>query len=363
MNNKKSFIKNKLKGKYDMFSKSGYLQIPKYQDNDNKENIILIQINSIENIHLEKIFLQIIALKIEYVIYSPPMFQYIFGSLNLSEENSSHEYGIQSSILRDSNITIEFSGNYEALDFNISKEYTISKNENTGVQRFFVRMKEEEDLILSINSKKKSLNNNYMFRYYNSKKIENEYFFNKEYIISNISHYLDNKEFIEFEFDNIKILNNLVNNNITFEIYCYLFLKEKNSESLKSLSFIENEFKYQKNIIVNSLEKKFRIKFDDINIDLNKKFIMQMKINIANRTDYYQNDILIYILDADLTKYFINFKKYIIIAGVIIIIFILFAIIYIYINYKNLTLEKKVRAISFVKETESENKEENVLFI
>ena len=183
---------------------------------------------------------------------------------------------------------------------------------------------------------------------------------------------INNSILFEFEFDNIKILgNNLNDNNITFIVYSYLYLNDDIDEEKFNIlnSLIPNSIQpiSESKVIVDSKAKKYKIIFNDtLNDEEEHNFIIQIKVFINKNNDYFYNKYLFYTFKEKLKKKRnINYLAIIFIAMIIIIIVILVLIFVIYnkMKKKNLNLQAIIDTSFQEDEKKKEEEEANYSYI
>ena len=377
------FSNKKIDGKYDKYSKNGFLEIPLNEINVqntsiNSEKCILIKITNSQFSSNQNILIQIIAIKLNDNRITIPINQYIYGSLN-SIDNKEITLYLNKNRSKKKYISIEFSTNYKGIKLNISNYSKIyNKNDSSEIKKYIISSSVINYITINfINPiKNKNLFPGYYMLKYNyitEKNSELKYKFNKTCNDSFLKKKEDNNYTITYEFNNLQIIGKY-DFNIKFDIYCTLFLKENIKEELLTfLSFISTNSSYENNTNTIPKDKKFNITFDSISKnDINKEYIMQIKFIINKENENFVNEILVFTKDIflqekKLEKNNINNFSISLILSIsifvnIIIVIIIFIKKYRDLNEKNLKLIERVNFISF-SQTHEEDNDSTVLFI
>ena len=362
-------LENPISGKYDIYSKSGFLNIS--QEN-NTDKYVLIKING-ENLYnknnISNIMVQIAPIYQNNNEYIMPINHFIRGSFNMTKDIKEITYLIQiSKSYPNDNIDtlIEYSSNCEGLELTFKKKnsnnkFKINNYTNENGFRIYRFRNLSDDIYLYISKDNSNINNaNFILRYYLSEeKAENKYKFNnscKKYIID----LQNDTESIAFEFNNIEIirnsnpLNESLKVNVDYKIYGFLFIEEdiNKNESINTFAFISSKSSYNNKTFVNSNYKKFNISF--YNISRNKfNFQMLIKVHVIIKDFFLNEQLLVYSLPIEIEELKKEEQKnyniliYIGLIVLIIIIIIISLIIFYIMKKKNTELQEKVLAISF----------------
>ena len=360
-------LENPIKGRYDIYTETGLLQIN--NPNINDERHILLKIEGGNIIKNESIIMvQILSLyskkQNEYIL---PINQYITGTFH---KNNGQIENINTYLIRlqkEDNINeilIEFCSNFEEIKLEINQKgkFNIAFSSGTGIKKYRIKNinENEKNISLNIINNNNLLNANYIIRYFSTDEKDEI-----RYILDNSSCkvYAQNINsgspvFITFEFDNLKILdyNNKIKNrtDILFKINSFLYKKENivKNEILNTAAAINSKSSYENQTIVNCTDKKIYITFRNIS-SIDYIFEMQIKVHVIIKSFFLNEDFSIYSLPINLSEYLNqnDNKKliYILIglAGLILLIIIIFVIIYCKIYKKNRELKDKVLSISF----------------
>ena len=352
-------LKKPTKGYYDLVAKTGLFQINEESNENNK--YLLIKIDAIKgtNKYIDSnLIIQSISMYLEDNAYILPINQYIAGRFNNEEDKN---YLIQVSewekmVLRD--YLIEFSANYEDLIIEISEDSNITFTNETGIKKYMVS-KVDEDIKIKLKNPNKRPNANYIIRYFSTTLgDEYNYTFIKTHKTFKMEDNSDDTVNFKFEFEKIKIHNkgeSVERNDVYFEIYSSLFVKEKidNNEKLDTIATLSSKASFSDKIIINYMkDNDFNISFKNITREF-YKYNLQIKIHVLIKDTFLNEDYLVYSIPIDLTNYLKrNEKSYIFfilitLIAIIIVIIIIFCIIYNKLKKQNLDLKEKVLSISF----------------
>ena len=366
--------KGYFKGKYDLFSKNGFLTLSNFSyDIGNETNYLLIKIDLDNKTESNiDVLIEIIALPKETSLLGGgyiPVNNFISGSFNLlnEKENKTILYTIYINDKKN-NAILEFNKNYEGI--NITFVYPNSTNYTSiignGFTKYLLNNAHKDipfKIILeNVNNTQGLLNANYMIRYYSDyiKNTSSEFKFYNDSIIKDNETIGENITRLLFEFYIKPIYKK-------YKICGSLFLKENLNELLSTSAFLNNKPIANTIKFVHSSESKlsFNMTINTTNIT-NYTFIMQLKIVVGyDEKDYYRSkQFLVYTIEMDLTEYLKNEENkgkedknektilflYILIGVIIVIlivVFIVIGIIYFKFKKKNKDLKEKVLKISF----------------
>ena len=371
-------LEHSIKGEYDVCTKLGFLSFPIKNNNkekildDDENNIILIKINEISDYININTFIQIFATKRTLDI-TFPINQYIIQNY---DSYVSPTFTIN--IINKNNITLELHRNskvVEILDSNFNLKYIKKEKGEIVIYSINTTGFLDNQEYFGINLNLKDISKSYekymlIYNYDQEEKEEKEeYEFNTH---NKTKQRINNSILFEFEFDNIKILgNNLNDNNITFIVYSYLYLNDDIDEEKFNIlnSLIPNSIQpiSESKVIVDSKAKKYKIIFNDtLNDEEEHNFIIQIKVFINKNNDYFYNKYLFYTFKEKLKKKRnINYLAIIFIAMIIIIIVILVLIFVIYnkMKKKNLNLQAIIDTSFQEDEKKKEEEEANYSYI
>ena len=352
-------LKKPTKGYYDLVAKTGLFQIN--EESNENDKYLLIKIDAIKgtNKYIDSnLIIQTISMYLEGNAYILPINQYIAGRFNNEEDKN---YLIQVSewekmVLRD--YLIEFSANYEDLIIEISEDSNITFTNETGIKKYMVS-KVDEDIKIKLKNPNKRPNANYIIRYFSTTLgDEYNYTFIKTHKTFKMEDNSDDTVNFKFEFEKIKIHNkgeSVERNDVYFEIYSSLFVKEKidNNEKLDTIATLSSKASFSDKIITNYMkDSDFNISFKNITREF-YKYNLQIKIHVLIKDSFLNEDYLVYSIPIDLTNYLKRDEKSYIffilipLLAIIIVIIIIFCIIYNKLKKQNLDLKEKVLSISF----------------
>ena len=380
-------LKEPIIGKYDKWSKNGFFQINntiinKYFKENNSESrnspndnmeFVLIKIDG-EHYTSFSMSIETIAISKVNQNYLIPINQYIISYFN-SLNNTSYLFKNEKNINEE--MIIEFSPNYEdiKLIFNESMKTSIQEmNSTTGVQKYKIT-NNSKDIILNVSTSHRTLDSNYLLRYYfinNSQEDEFEYKLDKHFIMNrHLEKEKDNYAF-SFEFNKSEIYLNkkLIDGSekdIKLQIYGFLFKEEKNNKEILNTSAIISSIPTDEDQIevVYKNNTNFVLKFYNISKTY-KKYTLQIKINIKINDYFFNEKFFVYSMPIDLSESLKvkleNFliQNYIILIAILslLIITLIFIILYCRIKKKNNNLKNELLSISF---SSDKNEDDDIL--
>ena len=369
--NKFGFLKE-IKGKYDNITNSGTIELSntlmeteykkKYQYIKDIYFVIKIENITFFDIGDIDIDVKVISKDENYILL--PINKYIRNSFNLIEnKNIIQKYFFEKENLNNNKFILEFSSNYENIEFEFNnltknsnsriiggfKQYTLSINSDKSSE-FYFKIKIKKTNKLNIEKTLKEVN--IIIKYYNKEqKMKTDYIWNKNFKLEKIN--------IKGKYTDYNLIisnkNEIKNYPKNFNYIYYLRLVKKKeilkNEELNTIAQISSNLSYinKYNIIEPNKEFSFNLN----NLENNEIYIASFFIIVGNENGkeekYYSMTYEINEINAG-SK---NLLILIIVIVSIIILIIVLTIIFIYcckMRNKNRSLSRVVNSISFSSE-------------
>ena len=313
-----------------------------------------------------------------------PINRYILDTFKDANNDTKpfNRYHININQIKESNVLIELSAIYDdiKIEFENSSNIYFNKDDNSaGFQKYRIvdinRPDDDVDkynIYLKVyNTKDQNANANYMIRYYYSK-INNEYEYNLDKKTRRFLNGKDDKEVnVTFTLDGIKIKKGesktieVANNDIYFFITSILYKSNPNSsEIINSTSMLMEHEELAKNetILAYNSNEEWNISFYNFSRKNNFKCDLQIRVNILNSKDLFNEQFLVFKDSVDLTDIKSNKATVWIIVGsvlgaIVLALIIFFIVKYVKLRKKNANLKYEMMNMAF-----SNNVQKNVLF-
>ena len=357
-------LKDPIKGYFSNAYNIGFLQVNQLKEG---YKYLLIEIQKKVNPRINSYILADIVTK-EYDNRTSwlPINRYIFETFNdtNNEIRELNRYHININRIQGNQVLIELSSSYDEINIEFENDLKFTLNKVSGFKKYRITDTDNFNIFFIVKNPKKRITN-YMIRYFYTE-IEKEYEYNFDgTFLRNEFDSNDDNISISLIFNGIKISTGATKNEtlkrdgIYFLITGTLYKQDKSlDESINSTCKITKHIPFFTNLTTyhynyNKLDK-FTLVFKNIPRKNNYIYELQLQINAIISKSVYNEEMLIYTTEVDLTN--IELKKkskawiYILIgiaSGIVLILVIFFIIRYVRLHNRNKNLQNEIKSIAF----------------
>ena len=362
LNNEKIPYPNPIIGDYTNGYKIGFLQA--LENKFDKNNYLIIELDkTIQDTSNIYILLDILAREYNDNYFLLPKNKYLhenFNDIN-NKVRGSNRYMIDTKEIKIGEIIIELSPQYDYIDLEFENINDLTKYIAGGFKKYRIKEIENKTIINFKVLNNKAIPANYMIRYYEAMQQDDYYYsfnenvnteiINSNYETSNFSLILDNLGINK---------HNLVNDNdLYFDITGILYKLNKDEDSnepteiVNTTSMLTQHIELQKSkarVYLN--ETKINLTFINFSNKNNVKCDLQLQVVVKNETNSFREKLVVFSTKVDLTDLKSEkVNEWIIIgvtlAGIILILVIVFIIKYLRLRSKTTDLIQEVNSLEY----------------